>query len=205
MSLVFAMATACAHSRTPRALARIFGLSPEKVQITQKILDHNPWVLAFLRSNPWAPKASRRARSVLGNQEGKRSDSAGGATLAARQLGGSQSLGLRMGTTLDLGAMCGPGSSDDGTRRASRFAMTVVRLSGSSSNTSRPLASLIVIVALTGSPTSSIPKPSCGPAERGDASAIIASRSSLCDRFTTCGLSSIAATASVVQKREFFR
>jgi hypothetical protein len=146
----------------------------------------------------------RRVRSVLGNQEGKRSDFASGPTLAARQLGGSQALGLPIGTTLDFGAMCGSGSFDDGTRRASRFAMTVVRLSGSSSNTSRPLASLIVIVALRGPSTSSIPKPSCGPAERGDGSTIIASRSSFCDRFTSCGLSSIAAIASVVQKRELF-
>jgi hypothetical protein len=68
-----------------------------------------------------------------------------------------------------------------------------MRLSGSSS--SRPLASLIVIVASPGS--SSIAKPSCGPAERGDGTVAAAPltimagrRSSLCDRFMTCGRSS---------------
>jgi hypothetical protein len=113
-------------------------------------------------------------------------------------------VGLPTGTSLDFGATYRPGSFDNGTWRDSRLAITVVRLKGSTSNTKPPLASLTVIVALRGPPTSSIPKPSCGPAERGDVSTV-ASRSSLCERFTTCGLSSVAAIASVVQNCEFFR
>lgn len=113
-------------------------------------------------------------------------------------------LGFPTGTGLDFGATYRPGSFDSGTRRDSRLAMTVVRLKGSSSNRKAPLASLTVILAFRGPPTSSVPKPPCGPAERGNVS-IVASRSSLCDRLTTCGLSSVAAIASVVQNCEFFR
>jgi hypothetical protein len=63
----------------------------------------------------------------------------------------SQSLGLSTRHD-DFGARYRPGCFDDRTRGPSRLAMTVMRLGGSSSNTSRPLASLIVIVTLRGPP-----------------------------------------------------
>src|SRR5262249_38267900 len=124
-----------------------------------------------------------------------------------RLRGGSHLPGLT-GTSLDLGANCPPCSLDGGAPRASRLAMTVVRLSGSSSKTGRPPASLILIVALSGPPTSSIPKPSRGSAERFRGSIILTGRRSpLRDRLTTCALFSLAAIAiaSVVQKCEFSR
>ena len=151
----------------------------------------------MLNSNGAGHDHGRRGSEEVSNGGGFREPT-------KRPAGGSHSRGIPRGTTLDFVAICPPCSFGDGSPRALRLEMTVVRLRGSSSNSSRPSASLIVIAALTGHPISNIPKVSCASAERARGSILLAerNRSSLRSRFTTSLLFSLAATASVVQQRE---